>query len=343
MKFFRQAYYENLARNLTLFHELRSILKALDDHGIKAMALKGAMLAETVYKNPALRPLSDLDLLIKREDVDKAEKVLLDSGYTLMNVEFSRKWAERFGGERLYAKGADFPIYVDMHWYTTNYVWMGRNGMGAEAEKIWHRARPTKILGVNTVSLSVEDLILHISIHQAIQHFNFRLIWLRDIAELVKHYQGKINWQEVIERARLLGIERPVHYSLRCAQELLKAQVPDEVLSEIKPIHTNRRETQYFDMHIGAGERKLDVIKLLYQYFKIPGIGEKIRFLSGLAFPGVAYMRNRYSIPRSKLVYLYYVYRPWYIFYRASVALLKLMELIISKKVRSSRLKAQRA
>jgi hypothetical protein len=342
MEFFRHAYYENLARNLTLFQELRRILKTLDDRGIKAMVLKGAMLAETVYKNPALRPMSDVDLLIRRQDVDKAEKALLDSGYNLLTTEFSKRWAEKFGGERLYAKWSDFPIYVDVHWYITNYVWMGSDGMEAEAERIWYRACATELLGINTVSLSPEDLILHISIHLAIQHFNFRLIWLRDIAEVVRHYQGKIDWQRIVDRARQLGIEMPMHYSLKCAQELLKAQVPDKVLAELKPVHTNRIETQFFDVHISVSERRLDVIKFLYQYFKIPGIGEKIRFLSGLAFPGVAYMRNRYCIPRSKLVYLYYIYRPWYIFYRAGVALFEFIWLI-SKKVRSSRLKAQRA
>lgn len=335
LEFFRQAYYENLARNLTLFQELKKILQVLNNQGIKVMVLKGAALAETVYGNPALRPISDLDLLIKKKDFMKAERQLVELGYTLTRIEFSKWWAERFAGERFYAKGNDLPIYVDMHWRITNYVWIRSDGRQAEVDRIWNNAQIARIAGVNTLSLSVEDLILHTSIHLAIQHFNFRLIWLRDIGELIRHYQGRIDWQEIVDRARQLGIERPMHYSLKCSKELLKAQVPDKVLAELKPLHTNSLETRFFDWHISVSESQTDDMKLLYQYFKIPGIGEKIRFLLGLAFPGIAYMRNRYSVPKSKLVYLCYLYRPYNIFYQASLTLFRLMWMLIRKKLKA--------
>lgn len=338
IQFFRHAYYENLARNLSLFQELRRILQALNDAGIKVMVLKGAALAETVYGNPALRPMSDLDLLIRKEDFMKAERQLLALGYSLSAIEFPKWWAERFAGKRLYAKGNNLPIYVvEVHWHITNYIWIRSDGRQAEVDRIWNKAQIVRIAGVNTLSLSVEDLILHISIHLAIQHFNFRLIWLRDIGELIRYCQERINWQEIIDRARQLGIERPMHYTLKCSQELLKAQVPDKVLAELKPPHTNSLENRFFGWLISMSEKKMDDMKLLYQYFKIPGIGEKIRFLLGLTFPGMAYMRNRYSVPKSKLVYLYYLYRPCNILYRASLILFRLLWLLINRKLKAQR------
>lgn len=89
MEFFRQGYYENLARNLTLFQELRRILQALNNGRIKVMVLKGASLAETVYKNPVLRPMSDLDLLIREKNLGEVERKLLDLGYSPAEIEFS--------------------------------------------------------------------------------------------------------------------------------------------------------------------------------------------------------------------------------------------------------------
>src|ERR1700675_4628128 len=52
------------ARNRTLFHGGRRLLATLADAGIDTLMLKGGALAATVYGDPALRPMSDLDVLV---------------------------------------------------------------------------------------------------------------------------------------------------------------------------------------------------------------------------------------------------------------------------------------
>ena len=69
---FRDAYLTSAARNLRLFKDLGQILGAAGDSGIGMVPLKGACLAETVYDDPALRPMSDLDLLVKPPDLPRA-------------------------------------------------------------------------------------------------------------------------------------------------------------------------------------------------------------------------------------------------------------------------------
>ena len=65
MKSLEKIYYSNLARNMILYDELGKILKAFKKAGIDTIVLKGAFLAEEIYKNIGLRPMSDIDLLIK--------------------------------------------------------------------------------------------------------------------------------------------------------------------------------------------------------------------------------------------------------------------------------------
>lgn len=336
LEFFRQAYYGNLARNLTLFQELRRILKVLSNAGIKAMVLKGAALAETVYGNPALRPMSDLDLLIRKEDFMKAERQLLDLGYSLATIEFSKWYAERFGGGRLYVKMAGFPMYVDIHWnITTPSVKLDNDKRYAEIDRIWNEARPMKVAGVDTLSMPVEDLILHISVHLAAHHLQFRLIWLKDICELAYQYQGQINWDKIVEDARYLKLSQPVYSCFKCAKEWLDAPIPGEVFSKFKSSHNNNLETKFHNLLTHMDGDKMGVIEHFYQYLSIPGIGDKGLFLFRAMFPSIAYMRNRYSIPRSKLVYLYYLYRPCYVFYQASLTLFRLMWSVMSKKLKA--------
>lgn len=74
----RSAYHTTAAHNLLINQELVRVLVALSEHRspalgeIPVVVLKGAALASTVYPSIALRPLSDLDLLILQRDFDGA-------------------------------------------------------------------------------------------------------------------------------------------------------------------------------------------------------------------------------------------------------------------------------
>src|SRR3569623_1058390 len=61
---------------------LLSALDALAGAGIEPVLLKGAALALTVYGSFVARPMSDVDLLVPRDDVMRAREALLASGWT---------------------------------------------------------------------------------------------------------------------------------------------------------------------------------------------------------------------------------------------------------------------
>src|SRR5258708_7668498 len=69
--------------NLRFRHELTSIIAALTEAGIPALALKGIVLAYAAYKDPSLRPMMDLDLLVPLGEREHAIGVLrkLEFGY----------------------------------------------------------------------------------------------------------------------------------------------------------------------------------------------------------------------------------------------------------------------
>ena len=67
----RNTYYCNAARNSLLYDELRRVLLAFKKKGIKVIVLKGAVLAATVYRERALRPMSDIDLLVRKRGIER--------------------------------------------------------------------------------------------------------------------------------------------------------------------------------------------------------------------------------------------------------------------------------
>ena len=61
----RDRYRETALRNRVLFASLAEIAAALTGRGVELIPLKGAALAHRVYGNPGLRPMQDLDLLVR--------------------------------------------------------------------------------------------------------------------------------------------------------------------------------------------------------------------------------------------------------------------------------------
>ncbi len=60
---------------------LHDILSAYHAAGVPALVLKGAALAHTVYPEPGLRPMSDLDILVREGDLWRAQSLLAGLGF----------------------------------------------------------------------------------------------------------------------------------------------------------------------------------------------------------------------------------------------------------------------
>jgi len=77
----KKDYYLSATKNTLIFKELGKLLEACNKVGLQVIVLKGAALAETVYENLALRPMSDIDLLVRKEDLLSLDKQLKTLGY----------------------------------------------------------------------------------------------------------------------------------------------------------------------------------------------------------------------------------------------------------------------
>ena len=95
MNYLREAYYSNGVRNLQLYEQLKEILTAFNEAGIETIVLKGAALAETVYGDIVFRTMGNIDLLVRLEDLEEADKTLLDLDY-INNQSPSMKWHKKY-------------------------------------------------------------------------------------------------------------------------------------------------------------------------------------------------------------------------------------------------------
>jgi hypothetical protein len=226
----RRAYLSNAARNTYFLHETGRILQAFSEAGLPAIGLKGVFLLENVYPNIALRSMSDLDLMVKKSDVTKALAIIQKLGFLptnffdIQDVNIDIKHVPPF------VKGEG--PFLELHWTLLE----ENEPFTIKTDGIWQRAQPALIAGVDALALSPEDLIVHLCIHLTYQHYlTLGLRGLYDIAEVLRIYNGQIDWRTMEGIAHTWGAERVLWLTLALAHEVLAAEIPPSLLARRQP------------------------------------------------------------------------------------------------------------
>ena len=221
------------ARNALLYRELGLVLQALQQENIPVIVLKGAHLAALVYRHIALRPISDLDLLVHPSDLERAAARLRDLGFSGPPTGDIAVLCKESQNLPMLYKAPETGI--ELHWTPlspTRLPAIANDGW-------WQRSRPATIAGAPTRVLSPEDLLLHVCLHDACNQphgpFGLGLRPLSDIAEIIRRYRETLSWPEVQARAVEWRTERCVYLALWLARELLGAEVPESIMGGLCP------------------------------------------------------------------------------------------------------------
>ncbi|MDY6865830.1 MAG: nucleotidyltransferase family protein [Halobacteriota archaeon] len=307
MVYLRKQYNVNVAKNLTYYEELGKVLRVFREEGIGTIILKGAALAETVYGDIGLRPFSDVDLLIKKENLSEAKKILSEMGYMLDEEVSPEKYNEEYGCDLYYAGKKNI---IEIHWNILRKLGSDRF-MRIDIRDIWERARPASISGVDTLVMSPEDQLLHLCIHLPKHRYN-RLIWLCDILEVVKHYN--IDWDQIIRSSEDCRTKAHIYYGLQFSDEMLGPEVPPEVLRRLRPNPLERMLVRPVLKDVLSDDRRIMPIFNLMKLFLIDKHTDRIRYLWIYIFPPVESLERKYSVSGSR-VYFYYILHPFYVIF----------------------------
>ena len=141
-------------RNLYMTAELFQLVGALEGAGIPSIPLKGAVLAHTIYPDPALREFSDIDILVLEEGLSRAKQVLSSLGFLLTrsNLAGGQETAFRWRGYAYFFLRPTDGLVVDLHWkLAPTYVLAA-----IPVEKLWGQTRSCRIGGMELRSFSPE-------------------------------------------------------------------------------------------------------------------------------------------------------------------------------------------
>ena len=304
----RQAYLGNDARNLMLYQNLSRVLKILRHNSIPVIVLKGAHLAELVYGHRALRFMSDLDLLVKKDDLMRVDALLLELGCT---TTVHNRIAGKDNNQFDYLMPTR-DVIMEIHWSILSSLFPFR----IDTDGQWKRSRPVAIAGIDAAVLCPEDLLLHLCLHASCTHgFDPGLRLFCDISEVLQQDGGGMDWGLVQRLTREWGIGKSVYLTLHLTKELLGVASPEGLMEELKPNDFDEHivalaRGQIFSRRVRTGPPLSLWRRHVARFWGSARLRDKVLlFLKGFFLPrdGMALL---YPAPADSIrIYFYYVVR----------------------------------
>jgi hypothetical protein len=306
----RKDYYLNATKNTLIFNELGNIINVFNEAGLRVIVLKGAALAETVYGNLALRSMSDVDLLVKKEDLFSIDEHLKGIGYFPSDLSFddinlSSTYLTTLDYRNTSANSPSFHI----HWHFVNSSIPNDSYINnIKMEDIWQDAEKVNIANVETLIMAPHHLIIHLSEHALrVPHSLSKLSLLCDINKAINSYQDRLDWERLIKYSLKFKLDRMVYINLYFASKFLATKIPEGVLLRLRPKHFSLGERIFINA-MSNNDRSPGLSYLVHLSMN-RGLFRKMRFIGRTFFPPRHIIAQRGYVSQSRTSYKDYLSR----------------------------------
>ncbi|MFP4396033.1 MAG: nucleotidyltransferase family protein, partial [Anaerolineales bacterium] len=225
---------ERALRGLALRHRLanrarmavlRSILERLEAAGISVCVLKGAALAHLIYPTPGLRPMRDVDLLVRPSEARRAQRLLREMGFVAPPAESAELPDKHMAAASLDLDETGFVLSVEVH----HNLFLATYPLSMTLDDLTGPPQAFDIDGQPAYALDHADMLWHLCQHTRLSSGVFganRLIWVADIVGYAEHFASEIDWTQLAARYPIVINTLSLLHFLTPLSEKLLASAP---------------------------------------------------------------------------------------------------------------------
>lgn len=208
----RERHVQTVFRNTHFQRELLRVVEALRREGITPLVLKGTALNLTVYDDLGERNYADVDLLIGREELDRACAAMGKLDYRIDETAQTESFYRQHHFHLIFRHRRRQWSCFEIHWDLSLPI------MDTEfrAHAIRTRAATVAVDGETVHLPAPEDLLLHLCQHTSLNAFSI-LAQIRDIHAVAAWPQWDLDPAVFWRRAASYRIARPAAACLRLA------------------------------------------------------------------------------------------------------------------------------
>ena len=287
---------------------LKRILMRFYEREVEVILLKGAQLAHSDYPDFCLRPIGDIDLLVRSSNRLKVIRLMLEMGFTLYETnqpydKFFTRWIPK-RPEKTLPK----PIFVEVHSNLRAPIRLNRS-FSIDMDEFWNDTQEGSIFGFPFLQLCPTHNLIYLGAHLGHHHFS-RLIWAYDIALLVHRHRTEIDWKRLEYICGSVRIKNSLYYSLSLCQEFFGVPVPQRVLKGLSPSWGRRGMGQFLIRRHLRGLEKSRVNRLNQFLIKTILIDSWMEAILWFLFPTREWIKREYSLQNTHEIYPYYLLHP---------------------------------
>lgn len=321
-----QDYKKNTFQMLCLSGEMENLSRLFYENQIRLLFLKGPVIAFDIYGEISLRTSKDLDILVRKTDLNSVEELLFSYGYEREElpdkVEKPKHHITYFHPQK--------KIEIEIHW-RLNPPPLKEPSFN----ELWDRKRVSTLTTYQVFFLGEEDLFLFLIAHGS-RHGWFRLRWLADIDQIIRnkvissknslslntyqhqHLGGKAHL--LIEHALILAsvlMKTPINkelYSLSTGKRSKKL-VHLAINSIIEKGHLEIHEAKFKKNYLLSIKSNLQrTFTIIHYNFSLMSSRQKFIYLEKRLKPSSEDIKTL-KLPNS-LYFLYYPLHPFLWFWR---------------------------
>ena len=257
---FKDYYLSAAAQNLINTNALERLENALDSVQVEVMALKGVSLLNSIYPDIGMRPMGDLDLMIRPEKQKRFVNLLHNLGYK--EDPFSTHILKK---DRVIIDIHSHPLNIDR-------VPIRAKLMPVGIEPIWANSVPWRE-GYQWLRRPDEvDNVILLSQH-LMKHSFSKLIWLVDISRLIRN-NDVVLLPDLLKRSDYLHQRKCVSYAFYLLNRIFYQVMERRLIPEDLSYSLSRLERGILEAK--ANGESLEFIGPIMSMFCVQGFSNKI-------------------------------------------------------------------
>jgi hypothetical protein len=281
---------------------IKKILMRFHESEIEIVLLKGAQLGRTDYPNFSLRPMEDIDLLVKGSNKLRIINLMLEMGFNLYHTgETCDKFFIR-------NKQTGKPIFIEIHSDLQVPIRLDKS-FSVDMDEFWNGTQMEYFDGFPFRQLHPTYNLIYLCTHLGEHHFS-RLIWAYDIALLIHRHGEEIDWETLTDLCPRMKIRSPLYYSFSLCQELFQIPIPEIVLKDLSPSWWKRRIGHFLMRRNLQRPERSRVNRLTQFLIKMFLVDNWMEAILWFLFPTREWIKQYYSIHGTYEIYPYYLFHP---------------------------------
>lgn len=191
----RSLYLRNRQSNIIRNREVAELLGCYHQENIDTILVKGIALCNFVYSSSELRPMRDIDILVRKEHLSRAHDILIDLGYQPEKTDSVPDDYYHLVPLRKIIDG--LPISIELH---HNLLPLDQGYPLWPLDKSYFSARRIDVGDQHGSTLNLEESLWYIYLHgfrPPLTYEPFRFVHVADIVSLVEKYYTEIDWEKI--------------------------------------------------------------------------------------------------------------------------------------------------